>query len=274
MPTKQSPCVCQPPAGVVADSAVVVFQRLAQETWERLRLGQDLRVSQSEETITDLNLLEIARAQLPRLHVFKADKHQEAAGGFDWEWWIGSDSSKWLRYCVQAKKLDVKSGLYKSLRHLVGDHMQIKVLEDFAKQQRAIPLYCFYNYVKHLDGSSCWHCSQPPEPPQLGCTLVPLQEVKQCHQPQMRRGFEQLHAYPRALPWRCLIRWSYTPAGLRASGIHPLASRGIPVGRHDALPAVLRQALSERQDIVLEGDLYANEHGVYPERIMILNTGG
>ncbi len=40
---------------------VELFEYLALQTWERLRLGKDHHVHQGEETITDINLLQMRR---------------------------------------------------------------------------------------------------------------------------------------------------------------------------------------------------------------------
>src|SRR5437588_9340720 len=63
-----------------------VLERLAFETWHRLRLGKKYHVHQGEETITDVNLLEIALANLSEIKLWKCPKADEGKVGIDWEW--------------------------------------------------------------------------------------------------------------------------------------------------------------------------------------------
>lgn len=94
-----------------------LFEHLAADTWQRLMYGIALACSQSENTITDLNLLEICRANLPHLRVYKARGRDEPKNGFDWEWFIGNQKNGWYRFSVQAKKLYDQKRKYSSLRH-------------------------------------------------------------------------------------------------------------------------------------------------------------
>lgn len=131
-------------------SAQQLFEELATATWDRIRYGVELECSQGEETITDINLLDMKRAALPNLYLWKANKAAEAETGLDWEWWVGSNGRRWWRYAVQAKKLS-KTGSYDSLRHKVRGRQQFDLLTEYAKANRGcIPLYCFYNYVPSI----------------------------------------------------------------------------------------------------------------------------
>lgn len=129
------------------NAAASILERLAEETWDRLDLSYKLDCPQSEETITDFNLLELARCRPPGLRVYKARGTDEPTKGFDWEWYVGVNGARWWRYSVQAKKLDVPSNCYLHFRHTVAARFQIDILADFAKRNRTIPLYCFYNAV-------------------------------------------------------------------------------------------------------------------------------
>ena len=89
--------------------ATKILETLAKATWERIFFGEVLDCSQGEETITDINLLDIKRAATSGgytgMHILKTNKADEAKFGIDWEWWIGSHLGGWWRYAVQAKKL-------------------------------------------------------------------------------------------------------------------------------------------------------------------------
>ena len=128
-----------------------LFELLAFGTRNRLRLGSVHNVRQGEETITDINLLEMAQANFTNLRLWKCPKDQEPLIGIDWEWLIRVGSNPWRRYAVQAKRLNAKSTAYENLNHQVGSktdpknprQKQIDILKRYAGAKRAMPLYCF-----------------------------------------------------------------------------------------------------------------------------------
>ena len=150
-----------------------LLERLAEDTWERVRDGNALGIRLGETGLTDLLLLEIKRTNPLHLRVFKTPHHLEPRQGTDWEWWIGSNPTGWLRYAVQAKKLYLRSHTYQSLGHTIGGVRQLDVLDAFANANNAIPIYCFYNYADWVNLATCWQCNLPLEAPQLGCTITP-----------------------------------------------------------------------------------------------------
>lgn len=193
-------------------NSVKLFEKLASYTWHRILYSEEFKISQGEETITDLNLLEIAMSQYSGVKVIKAAKYDEKNQGTDWEWWIGNSSIGYLRYAVQAKKIDKKFIHYKSLGHKVESERQIHILEKYARKCGAIPLYCFYNYSKNTDLNPYWHCNLPPDDKkpkqfeQLGCTVTPLENVKEALDQRGKRTFDYLHKFDNTKPWRCLVQ--------------------------------------------------------------------
>src|SRR5882724_8562055 len=120
------------PAGNLPMSpARELFENLARRTWMAIPLGHQFDCSFLETTFTDINLLDIAVAQLPNVRVYKAHGTDEPEKGFDWEWWIGRQGRFW-RYSVQAKLLKYALQRYHSLRRLVAGRQQIEILEDFS----------------------------------------------------------------------------------------------------------------------------------------------
>lgn len=254
-----------------------LFEVLAAATWERLELSETLKCSQSEETITDLNLMEMVRAGLPALRVYKATRQEESVRGFDWEWWIGSDRDGWWRYSVQAKRLDLQSGRYLSLRHKVNGRWQIDLLSAFAFAQGSVPLYCFYNWAPPETCAPAWQCNLPRENAQLGCTVVPLDVARAAHEPRARKSFGALHRDRRALPWRCLVACPYITGRQRQEDWHPLANDNVRPRRYDRLPDFLadRDRLAGRHTsdsplIEPPHELYRNELSAYPMRIAVV----
>ena len=202
--------------GISADTAVLtLFESLARTTWEWLGQARQLKLSFSEETVTDIAALHIAGAAISRIKVAKTTKKQEKRSGIDWMWFIGNQAQGYIRYAVQAKKMtldDSKNYSYR-IRHQVsgipGVGFQIEVLERFARRSRAIPLYCFYNSVDQDLATDYWHCmtfpGQPDDFRQMGCTLVPLDKIQLVHQPNFRKDFASIHEDQRSIPWRCLF---------------------------------------------------------------------
>src|ERR1022692_583051 len=94
-------------------------------------------------TLTDNNLLELIRHNLPNLRVYKAVGRDEPERGFDWEWWVGNPATGYWRYSIQAKKLNLGTGQYQCVRHQVAQRWQIDILADHARSCGTIPLYCF-----------------------------------------------------------------------------------------------------------------------------------
>lgn len=91
-------------------------------------------------------------------------KIRETTSGTDFEWWLGSDSTGWLRFAVQSKKLHMQSQWYSTLRHDVNGVLQLDCLEQYAASNRATPLYCLYNYSDHVDPDKHWHCCERDSP--------------------------------------------------------------------------------------------------------------
>ncbi|WP_162628755.1 DUF6615 family protein [Marinobacter bohaiensis] len=252
-----------------------LLRRLAKDTFYRMLHGHELDCVQSEETLTDINLLEIKREGLYFFRVDKPTKHEEKEKGFDWEFWIGCNLSGWDRYAVQAKRMYLESGKYERLRHKHkgATKFQIEVLEDFAQSTGAIPLYCFYNAIDHAQLKGHWHCTYPPELEQMGCTIVPLRIVKQAHKPRKPKSFKDLHKDSSAKPWQCLL----CPGVLNPKlAQHPngfLPEDG-SYKKYERLPSHLTYFQETGIIEDLPSDLYTSELGGYPKRIMVIDTGG
>ncbi|WP_300583268.1 DUF6615 family protein, partial [uncultured Pseudoalteromonas sp.] len=88
------------------------------DVWNRLDNSTQFGINQGEETLTDNLLLYLASQKLSNIKIIQTPKNKEKVKGTDWEWWIGNRKQGYLRYAVQAKKLDLKSGRYASLNHV------------------------------------------------------------------------------------------------------------------------------------------------------------
>jgi hypothetical protein len=254
---------------------VGVLESLAADTWERLRDAQHLGVRFGEETVTDLVLLELKRTRHPGLQVLQTNKHAESTQGTDWEWWLGSDSQGWLRFAVQAKRLCVSTGRYLALAHKTRGEQQIDLLERFASDNGAVPLYCLFNFTEKA-GPPSWHCCEALTPPQLGCTLAPAAVIRHAIESHGHRTFRSIHANPRTLPWRCLAKCSkFRPVASPTDGSFSVGERlielfGDGVTLYSRLPAAILRARA-RGVIDEPAELYAADAAQVPSRVVILD---
>ena len=288
--------------------AIRLFESLANLTWGWLRDARRLNLGFSEDTISDLAMLEIARTVPKEVGVFRVSKRDERLVGFDWLWVISGPGLPPTFYVVQAKKLKLdqtSTYSYGRLRYLAGSTYQIDALEDFADWIGAIPLYCFYNHVEEQTAVSHWNCriQQPPDPTQMGCTVAPLDVVRPVHDGKGPKRFDSIHWHPDAVPWRCLFHPSCTQVGVHNQSGRRQEER-VRTGRIGALeflssltPRSGRQVDDNRlvdddyliddersidmQELIgrlnMEGlvERYATQRFVpIPDRIITLNLGG
>lgn len=255
--------------------ATKLLEILAKATWERIRFGYELNCSQGEETITDINLLDLKRAGSPGMYILKTGKVEEAEYGIDWEWWIGSEINPliggWWRYAIQAKKLD-SSGRYNALRHKVGDRYQFDILTEYARRNKCIPLYCLYNYVRE-DVEQYWHCcSFKCEPTQLGCTIAPLDAIAPAFYKGASKKFSYIHQNESVIPWRCLVCCrDLMPSDLNI--INPLAIGDYADSRLYKSAPFTRSQITQTGDFLFPNDYYNAELGVYPKRVLVVDVG-
>ena len=199
--------------------ALRLYESLAELTWGWLRDSRRLGLGFSEDTVSDLAMLEIGHTVPNEVGVFRVSKLDERLVGFDWLWVISRTGMTPRFYVVQAKKLKLdhtSTYSYGRLRYKAGSRYQIDALEEFADWLGAIPLYCFYNHVDDRTAARHWNCrvQQPPDPPQMGCTVVPLDVVRPVHDARGPKRFDSIHWHPDAVPWRCLFHLSCTSVGL------------------------------------------------------------
>ena len=263
-----------------------ILQSLSKDIWERLRDVSALPTAYSvrfgEETITDIMMLDLNRQGLTRAIFVQTPKSKEALAGTDFEWWLGSDATGWIRLAVQAKKIHLGSGRYPNLKHPVKGVSQIDLLEQFAARQGAIPLYCLYNYTDIADSSRHWHCCQRPfQEEELGCTITPSSNIKQSIRLWGAKNFDFVHSQMDTIPWRCLALCPRVRAlfhqGQEGMSQLPIPLFGTSPRLYSRLPDRLRVETDDvprrsrrvLQSEELDRDLYDPEVG-FPRRISVL----
>lgn len=189
--------------------AIRLFESLAESAWGWLGHARRLQLGFSEDTISDLTALEVARRASGEVGIGRVSKRKERFVGFDWLWVISRPSGRHAIYAVQAKKMRIdhsKGYSYGRLRYPSTPPYQIEALQDFAQHIDAIPLYCFYNNVDGTMTNRIWNCRREAlNAPQMGCTLVPLSVAQRIHDRQIPNRFHSIHSRPEAVPWRCLF---------------------------------------------------------------------
>lgn len=260
----------------------VILEGLARDIWGRLREARMLNVRFGEETITDLLLLDLKR-QLPgRVRVVQTPKHLEKNQGTDWEMWLGADRIGWLRFAVQAKKLDLATGRYLGFGHKVGSVYQIDLLERYARKNRAIPLYCLYNYrdFDFAQVSSAWRCCAQQDEELLACTVTPLSVVRSAANQYGCSNFEFVHSDSKTIPWGCLAkcvrvrRWYARRYGAFAlpdgTGTSYDSEFESEVHVYHEVPELVRVAYKDGVIKDFASREYDPEVGQYPRRVAVI----
>ncbi|WP_238858030.1 DUF6615 family protein [Poritiphilus flavus] len=233
-----------------------LFEQISQDVWFRLRDTSRASIRQGEETITDIILLEILRSGNKNIIVVQTPKIKEPEKGTDWEWWIGNEKTGWLRYAVQAKKIDPKTLNYKSLNYKSGkkpnQKRQVDILKRYAEKNNAIPLYSFYNYVRvrnNDDLHSFWHQNKEEyQIEQFGWTCSPIENILKLLDSNVRgnKNFESIHCRKNTFPIRYLMH-SKNVENL----LNSCKEKGEDVvGYHKSLPPFFKniQLLIDRDD--------------------------
>ena len=246
--------------------ALTLFEDIARTTWDWMGQARQLKLSFSEETVTDIAALQIAGTALSDVKVSKSTGQQERRLGIDWMWFIGNRRQGYTRYAIQAKKITLGPTKFSyRLRHRVsripGSEFQIQRLEQFATRAHAIPLYCFYNNVDSALATRYWHCQVCPNLPddirQMGCTVVPLDAIQTVHKPHHPKDFSAVHRDTRSMPWRCIFHPGCLVANIYSGSDYrpeilagqPLQDDRISLPRTESLPEFLL-----RDDPVVEID--------------------
>jgi len=264
------------------------FNRVCDNVWCLLETSWIRRFDLSETTVTDRILLWLhenrALSSIQVAILAKTSYADEPVRGTDWEWWIGNGRHGWSRYAVQAKKLSHQENggtRYHSLKQRAGqslpEQFQHEVLARYARENHAVPIYAFYNYVRKTDYASYWQCKCAPyrqgkshrDASKLGITVTPLKNVESAVSDHGQRSFEAIHEFPETVSMRCLA----CPKGekmYRQVGLSVQERRLNP-------PEIFRKEKFSGNVVILghkelPGELYNHDLGYYPKRIIKIET--
>lgn len=142
-----------------------LYKNISSSIWDRIPFSHKMGFKYSEVTITENLLFDMYYFNInnPSLSVNIFEAKNEKANGNDLELCFELEPNKYVILVIQAKKLYFTTQKYSSISHKVKDKYQIDLLENYAKQKKAIPLYMLYNYSPDLKNKNKQY---------YGCTLV------------------------------------------------------------------------------------------------------
>ena len=143
------------------------FIRLNLQTGRNLYAARESMFPLCEDTVTEMNLLEIASRHQDRVIVKRFNRKEESKGGADWSWWFLDEKEKEaIGFRIQAKIIDWRSDKFRYLHYESRSsnqnqgnqqsqssstsgsqgnvNSQTQMLIDSAKQFDETPLYCLF----------------------------------------------------------------------------------------------------------------------------------
>ena len=176
----------------VVDDLCWLFSWAACKTWCDLRDSYRLGIGISEDSITDMLLLEMRR-RTDRLACIRYNRHEESRTGADWLWWFVS-GNRGFPILLQAKRL-FPSLRYENLKYKQSKKpQQIDTFLRYAHNKRWLPLFCFYNFPNTYDQSPFW-----------GCTIASSGLVRDRLLLSGSRGNRVTNIMPFSIPWMRLV---------------------------------------------------------------------
>lgn len=188
----------------VQQALCIGFAEQSARTWDFLAEGARYKIVPGEETLTDINLIELKRKLPTLIYTEKFSRYREGREtAADWEWWVG-DRDNWLGLRLQAKRLDPytqRYELFAANRKKALEQGEALTEAAVSGAERLYPVYCFYNT----------NCAAPTTAPcdpgqkdatAYGCTVAPAPVVNQL----VARGCSHFSEFePYSIPWSCLF---------------------------------------------------------------------
>ena len=184
------------------------FRALAFRTYDQLSKARAVNYQPLEETLTDVNILELKYRHPSEVYSRTFNKREEGVNGADWEWWLtNSQRNQWLGMRVQAKILYLAKNNFPHLHYSSGNPKisQLTKLRRQAFKDGLVPLYCFFTHISStkintLHNYSC--LSFPNALETYGCALTSLSHIESLQ----KQGKNDLNSVlSGAMPWHCLV---------------------------------------------------------------------
>lgn len=157
------------------------LKTICQRTHGLLQRSHRLKHTIREETLTDINLLDIEWKHGGELRAKIYNRHEEGrTSGADWLWIInGSHGEPPTAMLMQAKLISKNGKCYTIAKRSASGKEQIEQLEDFAAYCGFYSFYCFYGCPgePHTGGNLiCTLGNQDLE--MMACTILPSLAVR------------------------------------------------------------------------------------------------
>lgn len=187
------------------------FERLASQTWEKVKKHRRHGINPHEDGITNDLITEIRNeyAFSPNFGVWADRGHYEDTFGTDIDLFVESFSGEFVWYALQAKSLK-PDGTYNQVCKRSHDEYQWEKLSKLEKLAGCITYYVLYNGDDNYTVTGLDKCNRLFREDQFGCSLVKPDVMKAkclrkteaivfCENPE----FKDFHDAP-AQPWRIL----------------------------------------------------------------------
>ncbi len=256
----------------------LLFETLASITWGSIKSSHNNRIHLGEDAITTYILNAIAHTNTNNV-LYEDTRSKESIKGCDFELWIGNNRCGWIRYAIQAKKINYPNDRYNALTHKVRGKRQIDILTTYASSNNATPLYCFFN---NSNSPVKWHCKETKDVVQLGISVAPIATVDLAIKNRGCKNFSFIHNKNKSLPWRCLVKCpSLSPCMLKKNNNKSFFGSEIINELPHSLEILREKKNTEEHNgenienySMLNNDeaLFSSESKYRPKRIAIIET--
>ncbi len=189
-------------------SVCSTFRRLAFETWDILASSRTVEYQPGEETLTDLNILELKKRHPTEVFTRTFSKPEEGKNGADWEWWLTGSSGQWFAFRLQAKILNLETDEFEHLHYKSSKNSSFQCDQLIRSALRSkvplVPLYCLYsNWVSGLNVPLFPCGTFGISLDSFGCSLVSAFDIRQLRLAGNVRDLKSV--IRQAFPWHCLV---------------------------------------------------------------------
>jgi hypothetical protein len=177
------------------------FQEIAHQTFDMLGRARSVEHQPLEETLTDINILELKTRHGREIFSENFNKKKEGANGADWEWWLTNESmNSWLGLRVQAKIINFKSNSFKHIHYYSkkSAEYQLNKLKRASFNEGLIPLYCLFTH-QFAGGINSARDTQKS----LGCALVSVEHIESLLSNHKADDYQSV--MEQAIPWEDLV---------------------------------------------------------------------
>lgn len=183
------------------------FNKIAIETWDKLKFTKCSNLKIGEESFTDFNLLELTRRHPEQIKIKTFSKNEESKNGADWEFWVQDSKKLWVGFRIQAKIIDLSNNNYNHLHYKKkGKAYQCNNLIDKSLGNglgyQLFPMYCLYTCwdLPHSDFEKL--ISGRGHEKEFGCSIVDAFTILSL-QKSKKNKIEDLLRY--MFPWNYLL---------------------------------------------------------------------